>query len=125
MAEALTLPPELMLRRFVENALSPSAPAGLADELFAYRQAHPPDPAGWASQAAAGAAWDAGDRLGRITAPTLVVTGTDDRVVAPSNSPLLAERIAGAQLVEIEGAGHMLFWEKPEEFAAVVEGFLG
>ena len=25
----------------------------------------------------------------------------------------------------VEGTGHLLFWERPEEFAALVEGFLG
>ena len=61
----------------------------------------------------------------RIEAPTLVVTGTADTVVDPRNSSLLAERIAGAQLEQIEGAGHMLFWERTEEFAGIVERFLG
>ena len=124
MAEAGSLAPEVALRRFVENALAPGAPTGLVDEIYAYRVAHPPDPVGWASQAAAGASWDADGRLGRIAAPTLVVTGTEDQVVDPRNSPLLAERIPDARLELIEGAGHMLFWEQPEVFAALVEGFL-
>jgi pimeloyl-ACP methyl ester carboxylesterase len=125
MAEAPSLPPDVALRRFVENALAPGAPAALVDEIYAYRQAHPPDPAGWAAQAAAGAAWDADGRLTQITAPTLVVTGTADQVVDPRNSPLLAERIPDAHLELIEGAGHVLFWERVDEFAALVEGFLG
>jgi 3-oxoadipate enol-lactonase len=94
------------------------------DEIFAYRQEHPPDPAGWAAQAAAGAAWDANGRDERIAAPTLVVTGTADRVVDPRNSELLAARIPGARLETIEGAGHCLFWERPAEFVELVEEFL-
>jgi pimeloyl-ACP methyl ester carboxylesterase len=125
MAEAPSLPPEVALRRLAENALASDAPAGLVDEIFAYRQAHPPDPAGWAAQAAAGAAWDADGRCEQIAAPTLVVTGSADRVVDPRNSDLLAARIPGARLEVIEGAGHVLFWERTEEFAALVEGFLG
>jgi pimeloyl-ACP methyl ester carboxylesterase len=125
MAEAPSLPPEVAMRRFVENALAQAAPPALADELYAYRLAHPPDPAGWAAQAAAGAGWDAGDRLSSITAPTLVIAGIEDRVVDPRNAPLLVERIGDARLIEIEGAGHMLFWEQTEEFASAVEGFLG
>lgn len=123
MAEAPSLPPETALRRFVENALA--AGSAIADEVFAYRQAHPPDPQGWAAQAAAGAAWDADGRLARIAAPTLVVTGTDDGVVDPRNSTLLAEQIANARLETIDGTGHLIFWERPEEFAALVEEFLG
>jgi len=123
MAEAPALPPEVGLRRFVENALAPGSP--LVDEVLAYRQAHPPDPAGWAAQAAAGASWDADGRLARIAAPTLVLAGTADAVVDPRNAELIAEAIPNARLQLIDGAGHLPFWERPEEFAALVERFLG
>jgi pimeloyl-ACP methyl ester carboxylesterase len=123
LAEATSLPPEVALRRFVENALAPGSP--LVDEVFAYRQQHPPDPAGWAAQAAAGAEWDADGRLGRIAAPTLVVAGTADAVVDPRNAQLLADAIPGATLSLIDGAGHLPFWERAEEFATLVERFLG
>lgn len=122
--EAPALEPLVALRRFVENALGPNPPDGLADEMFAYRVAHPPNPAGWQAQAAAGAAWDAGDRLARIEAPTLVLTGTADNVVDPRNAQLLAERIPGARLETIEGGGHTFFWERSEAFADAVERFL-
>jgi len=125
MAEAPSLEPAVALRRFVENAVAPGSPADLVDEIYAYRQAHPPDPQGWAAQAAAGAAWNGDGRLGRIAAPTLVVTGTADAVVDGRNSQLLADGIPGARLESIDGAGHMLFWERTEEFAGIVERFLG
>jgi pimeloyl-ACP methyl ester carboxylesterase len=123
MAEAPSLPPDVALRRFVENALAPGSP--LVDEVFAYRQRHPPDPAGWAAQAAAGAAWDADGRLGRIAAPTLVLAGTADAVVDPRNAQLLVDAIPGAKLELIDDAGHLPFWERAEDFAAIVERFLG
>src|SRR3954468_8431192 len=123
MAEAATMAPDVAMRRFVENALAPGST--LVDEIVAYRQAHPPDPAGWAAQAAAGAGWDAGDRLGQITATTLIVAGTADNVVDPRNAQLLADAIPGTRVELIEGAGHLPFWERPEEFASLVEGFLG
>ena len=123
MAEAAALPPEVALRRFVENALAPGS--SFVDEVFAYRQRHPPDPAGWAAQAAAGATWDADGRLAQISAPTLVVAGTADAVVDPRNARLLADAIPNARLELIDGAGHLPFWERAEEFAALVERFLG
>jgi 3-oxoadipate enol-lactonase len=123
MAEAPALAPDVALRRFVENALAPGSP--LVDEVYAYRQAHPPDPLGWAAQAAAGAAWDADGRLARITAPTLVVAGTADAVVDPRNAELLAAEIPNAELRLVDGAGHLPFWERAEEFAELVERFLG
>ena len=42
----------------------------------------------------------------------------------PRNASLLAERITGAQLVTFPGLGHLLFWEDPDGFAAVVTSFL-
>jgi pimeloyl-ACP methyl ester carboxylesterase len=123
MAEAATLQPEVALRRFVENALAPGS--ALADEVYAYRRSYSPDPAGWAAQAAAGATWAAEGRLARILAPTLVLAGTADAVVDPRNARLLADAIPGAQLELIGDAGHLPFWERAEEFAALVERFLG
>jgi 3-oxoadipate enol-lactonase len=123
-AEAATLEPLVALRLFIENALSPSAPEALVDEIYEHRLRHPPHPEGWQSQAGAALTWDAGSRLARITSPTLVVAGTADVVVDPRNSRLLAERIPGARLELIEGAGHNVFWERPQEFAHLVEEFL-
>ena len=125
MAEAPDLPGQVALRRLVANALAPDAYEELIDEIVAYRTAHPPDLLGWASQATAGAMWDAGDRCARIEAPTLIIVGTADQVVDPRNTVLLAERIAGAQVHIIEDVGHLLFWEVPEQFAEIVEEFLG
>lgn len=56
--------------------------------------------------------WDA---LPGITAPTLVVHGTDDVFNPAANAPLLADRIPGAGLHLIPGARHAYF----EEFRAV------
>ena len=121
-AEAATLAPEVALRRFVENALSSDAPPELVQELFERRVANPLDPAGWQAQAAAGIGFQGVDET--ITAPTLLVTGTDDNVVDPRNSDVLAERIPGAELERLEGAGHLFFWEQPDAFVTIVKDFL-
>src|SRR3989337_1262325 len=63
-------------------------------------------------------------RLADIKAPTLVISGTADRVVPPGNSRILAERIPGAHLVELEGAGHGFPAEKAEETNSTVLAFL-
>ena len=122
--QAATLAPDVALRRFVENALSPDAPATLVDEIVALRTANPPDPAGWQAQAAAAAVFDGFDRLAEIAAPTLVLHGTADRVVDVGNAPLLAQAIPDARLELFEGCGHLFFWERPARFAAVVGEFL-
>jgi 3-oxoadipate enol-lactonase len=68
--------------------------------------------------------WDAWDRLEEIPHPTLVLHGTQDRLVPPENGRRVAEMIPGAELHLIEGAGHVYHWEKPEEAEAVVLDFL-
>jgi pimeloyl-ACP methyl ester carboxylesterase len=118
------LDPQEAMRLFVENALSPSPPDGLVDEIVAYRTANPPDGAGWYAQASAGAAHDAMARLGEIRAPTLVVHGTADNVVDAGNAPLIAVAIPGARLELLDGVGHLVPWERPDEFVSLVEEFL-
>ena len=44
----------------------------------------------------------------RVAAPTLVVHGADDRLVPPRVGEDLARRIAGAELLLVEGGSHML-----------------
>jgi pimeloyl-ACP methyl ester carboxylesterase len=67
---------------------------------------------------------DACSRLQNITAPTLVVTGSEDVLVPPENSRVLAERIPNAQLRSIDGGGHLFVVEQPQQFNEAVIGFL-
>jgi pimeloyl-ACP methyl ester carboxylesterase len=46
--------------------------------------------------------------LGRISAPTLVIHGSADPLIAPSGGRATARAIPGAELVMIEGMGHDL-----------------
>lgn len=67
---------------------------------------------------------DAWDVLPSITAPTLVVHGTDDVFNPAANAPLIAERIPNARLALIEGARHAYFDEFREVAGPVVLEFL-
>lgn len=124
MAHAPALEPLVALRRFVENALAPDPPEGLVERILDHRVETAQPMSAWLSQAAAGAAFDAWDRLPELAIPTLVVHGTADAVVDPANAELLIERIPDARLELFSGCGHLLFWEQPERFAAVVGEFL-
>jgi len=64
-------------------------------------------------------------RLGEIEAPTLVLSGTADRVMPRPNAQVLVEGIAGARLLELVGAGHGFLVEKAEEVNAAVLSFFG
>ena len=121
-AEAPSLAPEVALRRFVENALGADPSPQLVDELFARRAANPPDPAGWQAQAAAGLGFQGVEA--EIAAPTLILGGTADNVVDHRNADVLAARIPGAQVELLAGAGHLFFWERPDESVRIINEFL-
>jgi pimeloyl-ACP methyl ester carboxylesterase len=73
---------------------------------------------------AASAGHDAWDALPGITAPTLVVHGTDDVFNPAANAPLLAGRIPGARTRLIPGARHAYFEEFREVAGPAVLDFL-
>jgi pimeloyl-ACP methyl ester carboxylesterase len=75
-------------------------------------------------QLQAAMSFDAEERVSRITAPTLVLTGDADIIVPVQNSRNLAARIPGAQLVVIEGGSHTFFIEQAGEFNAAVTAFI-
>jgi pimeloyl-ACP methyl ester carboxylesterase len=68
--------------------------------------------------------YDAFDRLPSLSIPTMVLQGTEDRVVDPANARLLAERIPGAELLLLEGAGHVYHSEQPEAADGAVLEFV-
>jgi pimeloyl-ACP methyl ester carboxylesterase len=54
----------------------------------------------------------------------LVVTGTED-VAAPAANPLIiVQKIPGAWLIQIKGAGHGLMYQYPEKLSTVLQIFL-
>lgn len=70
---------------------------------------------GYAGQLKAIWNFNALDRLPQLAAPTLVMTGTDDVLVVPDNSKIIAERIPNARLIEFPEAGHLFFIEKADD----------
>lgn len=59
-------------------------------------------------------------RLGRITAPTLVATGAEDRICPPEMSRQIAAGIKDAELLILPEAGHYALLERPEILAEAV-----
>ncbi|WP_327084976.1 alpha/beta hydrolase [Nonomuraea sp. NBC_01738] len=72
----------------------------------------------------ASAAHDAWEALPSITAPTLVIHGTDDLFNPAANAPLIAGRIPGAVRHLIRGARHAYFEEFAAEASPVALDFL-
>ena len=64
------------------------------------------------------------ERLPQVSRPTLVLSGTEDQVLAPANAILLASRIPGAWLAQFPGGGHGMQYQYPEQIAATIRTFL-
>lgn len=69
-------------------------------------------------------AFDIREQVNQIKAPTLIVGGTDDRLVPYKRSEYLHEQIAGSQLVRVEGAGHFMTLEQPVFIAEAIAKWL-
>lgn len=67
--------------------------------------------------------YDWSDRIASIRIPTLIVHGDHD-LLDVSVAESIHRLIRGSELAIIAHAGHMPFWEAPEEFFARVETFL-
>lgn len=64
--------------------------------------------------------WRDSDRLRRLEVPTTVVHGDQDPLMPVGNGMRLARLIAGAEYVELEGAGHLLTHEAGPELLRIV-----
>jgi proline iminopeptidase len=62
--------------------------------------------------------------LHRVSKPTLVIAGEQDRTTTPRAAGALHEGIAGSRLVVLPGVGHMSFVEAPEPYIEAVAAFL-
>ena len=107
---------------FSEAFLASDAPEleGIRERLLANRQ---PDYA-YQRQAMAPISFNAEPRLDEIEQPTLVTSGSADRVVPCENGERLAQKLPNARLEILDGAGHLCFVEQPETFNRTVIDFL-
>ncbi|GAA0539220.1 hypothetical protein GCM10008994_12930 [Halorubrum ejinorense] len=97
----------------------------LVDRIVDWRLAGDATPTGREAQAGAVAAFDATDRLGELSVPTLVLHGTADRVLPVENAALLAEHLPHATVERIEDGPHLFFIEERERVNDRVRTFLG
>jgi pimeloyl-ACP methyl ester carboxylesterase len=65
------------------------------------------------------------EELTKLAIPALIITGTDDNYYQPhENSLILAEKIPGAWLVQIENAAHAVMDQYPDEIGKKLQTFL-
>jgi pimeloyl-ACP methyl ester carboxylesterase len=64
------------------------------------------------------------DRLAEIKAPTLLLLGTEDKVVSQETGRMYAERLPSCYYVLVYDAGHSVETERPQTLFAAVRDFL-
>jgi pimeloyl-ACP methyl ester carboxylesterase len=67
---------------------------------------------------------DISDRLRAVQAKTMVIWGEKDTLLDPELGRKLAERLARACFVCVEGAGHNPMWDRPQRFNELLLDFL-
>ena len=65
------------------------------------------------------------DRLGRVTAPTLVLWGDRDTKTPRVLSERICAGITGAELVDVPDAGHLSSIDNPQGFSRLTARFIG
>jgi pimeloyl-ACP methyl ester carboxylesterase len=115
----------LRMRTLAPHAFATHVDPALLQAFVAKKSGDVQDPSGYRAQIEAVLAHDTADRLDRIRAPTLVLTGDDERIIPGDSSRLLAQRIPDARLETMLGAGHLFFIEQPGETLCRLLPFLG
>jgi 3-oxoadipate enol-lactonase len=85
----------------------------LIEQDWAVRLEGTAGPEGYAAQGGT-ALWAGLSRLPQVTAPTMVMYGTEDRLVDPGNGERIAGAVPGAVRAPVEGANHVLTTDQPE-----------
>ncbi|TLX92168.1 MAG: alpha/beta hydrolase [Thaumarchaeota archaeon] len=69
-------------------------------------------------------ATDFEDKLRKITSPTLILWGKQDKVIPVEYASPFMSAIRESKFVEIPGCGHVPHVEQPEKFADIILNFL-
>jgi len=67
--------------------------------------------------------FDAMESVGEVDLPALAIVGSEDRMTPPKYARYLRDTIPNCRLVEIEGAGHLVPFERPTQTAQVIREF--
>lgn len=109
--------PESM-RRLLGSRARPGAHEALLNSFHALRNES------YLKTLEASVSQDRAAPLEELAVPTLVITGDEDRVYPAGLVQRMAQRIPGAELVVLEGCGHLSNLEQPERFNEVLLDFL-
>ncbi|MFT4582848.1 MAG: 3-oxoadipate enol-lactonase [Gammaproteobacteria bacterium] len=137
-ASEFAIPEDVMAARL--KALDETTMDAYAALVVKQALAQPPDPIveEWLSEmiadnqleaykhvlAGALADFNLSDRIHKIRCPTLVIAGSDDRVLPPAGGRQIADQIIGSEFHLVDGVGHIGYAEKPAIFNQLVLDFL-
>jgi len=119
--------PEAQLRLTFEVITAPSfaeRSPEVFSEILANVRAAPTPASSFYAQLQAILESDRSDLVRRITQRTLVIHGSEDKLIPPANGTRLTERIKGANFMLFQDCGHMPPWEKPKALSRLVDSFL-
>ncbi len=68
--------------------------------------------------------FDVMDQVSRISMPSWIAVGAEDRLTPAKYSRYLVDKIIGSRLDIIPAAGHLVMMEQPREFNSLLKGFL-
>lgn len=103
--------------------LSEGAPSALLEQVQGIIRRQPAEAIAGAALGMASRVDSTGDLAG-IAVPTLVITSSGDKLIPADATSPMAQQIPGAELLVIEGAGHLSNLEAPNEFNQALEGLI-
>lgn len=106
------------LRRLLGRRARPGAHDALLNSFHALRNES------YLKTLEASVSQDRAAPLEKLSVPTLIITGDEDRVYPLELVQRMAQRIRGSELVVLEACGHVSNLEQPERFNEVLLDFL-
>ncbi len=119
-----SMTPEQAAQAAIPFIYDSGTPRALIDEDLAIRRPWFPRPEAYNAQLQGIIAWESYGRLDKITCPTLVIHGENDRLLPAGNGKLIAEKIPGAHLVMLSHASHIFTTDQPAGAQKAILEFL-
>jgi pimeloyl-ACP methyl ester carboxylesterase len=120
--DAVRIDPAAAIATIVAWSFGPDAPAAIRQ--LGNQALQEVDPAVLYGDLVACDRFDVRHRLHEIEVPALVIGATEDRLTPLWFAHYLAENLPHAELRVVEGAGHMMALERPEEVSSAVTTFV-
>jgi 3-oxoadipate enol-lactonase len=117
-AEGVSAVADAVLDRWFTDRVDPDLRGRMREMIVAT------PPAGYAAATEVVAHIDLRDDLGRITAPTVVISGSEDPACPPEIGRALVAGIPGAEFVELEAVAHLGSVERPEAVTDLIRARL-